>query len=97
MNELYRYQNARYNDKITQSFLNYVCNNICVHFTSRRIDFHQLAAPNLANSEVLKMLEEEERQRGGKGKIFVEFHRSDDQFNMWARRVDFRLLEKSFS
>ncbi|KDR10360.1 hypothetical protein L798_15761 [Zootermopsis nevadensis] len=31
------------------------------------IDFHQLAAPNLANSAVLKMLEEEERQRGGKG------------------------------
>lgn len=36
-----------------------------------RIDFHQLAAPNLANSAVLKMLEEEERQRGGKGEYFV--------------------------
>lgn len=31
------------------------------------VDFHQLAAPNLANSAVLKMLEEEERHRGGKG------------------------------
>jgi len=83
--------------KFTQSFLNDVCYNICVRFTSRRIDFHQLAAPNLANSAVLKMLEEEERQRGGKGKIFVEFHRSDDQLNRWARRVEVRLLEKSFS
>ena len=42
------------------------------------------------------MLEEEERQRGGKGKIFVEFHGSDDQFKRWARRVDVRVLEKSF-
>jgi hypothetical protein len=50
----------------------------CVGSISHRIDFHQLAAPNLANSAVLKMLEEEERQRGGKGKIFVEFHSSDD-------------------
>jgi len=43
------------------------------------------------------MLEEEERQRGGKGKIFVGFHRSDDQFKRWTRRVDVRVLEKSFS
>jgi len=74
-----------------------VCNNICVRFISRRIDFHQLAAPNLANSAVLKMLEEEERQRGGKGKIFVELHRSDDQLTTWVRRVDVRVLEQSFS
>ncbi|XP_067008516.2 uncharacterized protein [Anabrus simplex] len=34
-----------------------------------RIDFHQLATPgNLANSAVLRMLEEEERQRGGEAK-----------------------------
>jgi hypothetical protein len=74
-----------------------ICNNICVLFISRRIDFHQLAAPNLANSAVLKMLEEEERQRGGKGKIFVEFHRSDDQLTRWVRRVDVRVLKQSFS
>jgi len=83
--------------RVTQLLRNYVCNNIGVRFTSRRIDFHQLAAPNLANSAVLKMLEEEERQRGGKGKIFVEFYRSDDQLNRWTQRVDVRLLEKSFS
>jgi hypothetical protein len=66
--------------KVTQSFRTYICNIffLCVGSVSRRIDFHQLAAPNLANSAVLKMLEEEERQRGGKGKIFVEFHISDD-------------------
>ena len=38
---------------------------------SYRIDFHHLAAPNLANSAVLKMLEEEERQRGGKGESML--------------------------
>jgi hypothetical protein len=49
-----------------------------VGFISLRVDFHQLAAPNLANSAVLKMLEEEERHRGGKGKYFVELYSSDD-------------------
>jgi hypothetical protein len=49
-----------------------------VGFVSRRVDFHQLAAPNLANSAVLKMLEEEERQRGGKGKCAVKICSSDD-------------------
>lgn len=47
-------------------------------FISLRVDFHQLAAPNLANSAVLKMLEEEERHRGGKGKSFVELCSNDD-------------------
>jgi hypothetical protein len=49
-----------------------------VGFISLRVDFHQLAAPNLANSAVLKMLEEEEKHRGGKGKSFVEFCNDDD-------------------
>lgn len=83
--------------KVTRSFLNYGSNTIYACLTSRRIDFHQLAAPNLANSAVLKMLEEEERQRGGKGKIFVEFYSNNDKITRWDRRVDVRVLEKSFS
>jgi hypothetical protein len=60
--------------KLTASDLVYkllTC-SFLVGFISVRVDFHQLAAPNLANSAVLKMLEEEERHRGGKGKSFME-------------------------
>jgi hypothetical protein len=56
---------------LSHYLLNFVIFFFCVVSISRRIDFHQLAAPNLANSAVLKMLEEEERQRGGKGRTFV--------------------------
>ncbi|KAJ4427744.1 hypothetical protein ANN_25397 [Periplaneta americana] len=57
-----------------------------------RIDFHQLAAPNLANSAVLKMLEEEERQRGGKGEHVELLYRRPK-----SRFFDSRLDDKSFS
>ncbi|XP_021936492.1 uncharacterized protein LOC110838033 isoform X2 [Zootermopsis nevadensis] len=55
------------------------------------IDFHQLAAPNLANSAVLKMLEEEERQRGGKDISGTNTRGSLHQFEWPPKDVGHRI------
>ncbi|XP_067008514.2 uncharacterized protein [Anabrus simplex] len=54
-----------------------------------RIDFHQLATPgNLANSAVLRMLEEEERQRGGEAKDDDKPRRKLQRFAWPPKRHD---------
>ncbi|XP_069702455.1 uncharacterized protein [Periplaneta americana] len=55
------------------------------------IDFHQLAAPNLANSAVLKMLEEEERQRGGKDITGPNSRRRHHRFEWPPKDLGYRI------
>ncbi|XP_023718765.1 uncharacterized protein LOC111870593 isoform X2 [Cryptotermes secundus] len=55
------------------------------------VDFHQLAAPNLANSAVLKMLEEEERHRGGKEDISETESRRNHRFEWPPKDLGHRI------